>query len=185
MLQIGRYSFRPAATEVDFEQIHRLNHRTFVEELRQHPPAPNGRLVDKFHSRNIYFVAMYAGEIIGMISAHDQAPFSVADRLSDPAILQDPGIRPLEVRLLAVEPEHRRGPVLAGLLWSMLDFACDRYTDVFISGIVERTTMYERLGFRRLGPAVRCGRAEFIPMVLTLPVEARVQRLAHWWLSRT
>jgi predicted N-acetyltransferase YhbS len=184
MLQVGRYSFKRAETDDDFEQIHRLNYRTFVEELGQHPPTGGGRLVDKFHEKNVYFVALTAGQAVGMISAHDQAPFSIADRLVEPALLDRPGIKPLEVRLLAVEHEHRAGLVLAGLLWSMFEFANRRYTDVFISGVVERAGMYERLGFRALGPAVRCGMAEFIPMSLKLPVEPRIERLAQWWLSR-
>jgi hypothetical protein len=184
MLQIGRYSFKRAETDDDFEQIHRLNHRTFVEELGQHPPPGSGRLVDKFHGKNVYFVALTAGQVVGMISAHDQAPFSVADRLAEPELLCRPGINPLEVRLLAIEREHRSGLVLAGLLWSMLEFANRRYTDVFISGVMERAGMYERLGFRALGPAVRSGMAEFIPMSMKLPVEPRIQRLAQWWLSR-
>jgi hypothetical protein len=36
---------------------------------------------------------------------------------------------------------------------------------VVISGIVQQQRMYRRLGFRPLGPAVRSGNAEFVPMI--------------------
>ena len=146
MLQVGRYLFKRADAGNEFEQIHRLNYRTFVEEIPQHAASRRGRLIDKFHAKNTYFVALLEGRVVGILSVHDQPPFSVADRLPDPSILDAPGRRPLEVRLLAVEPEHRTGPVLAGLLFSVLQHARDRYHDVYISGVAKRVAMYERLG---------------------------------------
>ena len=45
------------ATEAwEFEQIHRLNYQTFVEEIPQHPPNPEKKLVDKFHQENTYLI---------------------------------------------------------------------------------------------------------------------------------
>ena len=83
MYQDGGYVFKRAETNEEFEQIHRLNYRTFVAEIPQHRDPGTGRLVDKFHDKNGYFVALDCGRVIGMISVHDQPPFSVADRLSD------------------------------------------------------------------------------------------------------
>jgi N-acyl-L-homoserine lactone synthetase len=185
MLQFGRYSIKRAQTADELEQIHRLNHRIFAEELGQHVASSDGRMVDKFHDKNIYFIALAEGHVLGMISAHDKAPFSVADRLPDAAILDRPGRRPLEVRLLAVEPAHRTGSVMAGLLWSMLEYASRQYTDVYISGIAERVDMYQRLGFRPLGPAVAHGKAAFVPMCVSFPLHETVKRLAHWWMQRS
>ncbi len=47
----------------------------------------------------------------------------------------------MEVRLLAVEPEHRGGLVLGGLLFAALQYARDRYSDVYISGVAQRVEM--------------------------------------------
>lgn len=87
MLRVGRYVFKRAEASHEFEAIHRLNYRTFVEEIPQHPDPGTGRLVDKFHDKNVYFVALRDGRLVGMISAHGQPPFSVAPRLSDPSVL--------------------------------------------------------------------------------------------------
>lgn len=184
MLQVGRYIFKRADAGDEFEQIHRLNYRTFVEEIPQHAASRRGRLIDKFHAKNTYFVALLEGRVVGMLSVHDQPPFSVADRLADPSILDAPGRRPLEVRLLAVEPEHRTGPVLGGLLFSVLQHARDRYHDVYISGVAKRVAMYERLGFRALGPAVASGSAAFVPMRVSFPLDEKVEKLARQWSSR-
>ena len=117
MPQIGNYLFKRAESDDELEQIHRLNYRTFVEEIPQHESPEPGRLVDKFHEKNTYFVAVVDHRVVGMLSFHDQPPFSIAARLPDVAILESPGRRRMEVRLLAVEPAHRGGPVMIGLLW--------------------------------------------------------------------
>ncbi len=184
MLQVGRYLFKPADTDDEIEQIHQLNYRTFVEEIPQHIATVPGRLVDKFHDKNTYFVALDDRRVVGMISVHDRPPFSIAARLDDPSVLSTPGRRPLEVRLLAVEPTHRGGPVMVGLLWSALLHARHRYDDVYISGVVERVPMYERLGFQPLGPPVPDGTTAFVPMRVTFPLAANVEKLVRQWMSR-
>ena len=49
MFRVGPYLFKRAESQPEFEQVHRLNHRTFVEEIPQHQPTGTGDLVDKFH----------------------------------------------------------------------------------------------------------------------------------------
>src|SRR5262249_21393962 len=77
------YFLKRALTTEKNKQTHRLNYRTFVTEIPQHHDTGDGRLVDKFHAKNIYFIAMRRDRVVGMISLHDQPPFSVADRLPD------------------------------------------------------------------------------------------------------
>jgi predicted N-acetyltransferase YhbS len=184
MLQLGRYLFKRAEGAAEIEQIHRLNYRTFVEEIPQHVSCEPGRLVDKYHHKNTYFVAVCEQRVVGMISVHDRPPFSVASRLPDPAILARQDRTRMEVRLLAVEPAHRGGPLMIGLLWLALDHATGRYDDVYISGVMERVPMYERLGFRPLGPAVADGSAAFVPMRVSFPLDERVAQLVGQWKSR-
>src|SRR5260221_6963241 len=99
--QLGRYHFKRAETLAEMEQVHRLNYRTFVKEIHQHPDNGEGRLVDKFHEWNTYFLALLDDRLIGMLSVHDRPPFSIESRLADRSVIQQPGMRPLEVRLLA------------------------------------------------------------------------------------
>ena len=80
---MGDVQFKKAETAEEIEQIHRLNHRIFAEEVGQHAKARDGRLIDKFHTRNSYFIATRGGELVGMISAHDGPEFSIASRLKE------------------------------------------------------------------------------------------------------
>src|SRR5262249_5109086 len=91
MLRVGPYVFKHAETRQEFENIHRLNYRTFVSEIPQYSDPGTGRLVDKFHDKSAYFIVLREGRVVGMLSAHDQPPFSVADRLLEPEILTRPG----------------------------------------------------------------------------------------------
>src|SRR5258705_12712928 len=45
--------FKIAGDNWEFEAVHRLNYKTFVEEIPQHARNPDQRLVDKFHAENI------------------------------------------------------------------------------------------------------------------------------------
>ena len=160
--------YRYAATADDFAQIHRLNHRTFVEEIPQHTGDGTGLLVDKFHEKNCYLIALKQNRVVGMLSAHDQPPFSVADRLPDPSILVESNVRPVEIRLLAVEPSERNSPVIMGLVWELYQHArAGGYTHFIISGVLEQQKFYAHLGFEPLGPPVG-DVAKFVPMWLPL-----------------
>lgn len=183
MLQVGQYLFKRAETKREFEQIHSLNHRTFVHEIPQHPDTGNGVLVDKFHHKNAYVIVLRKERVVGMVSAHDQPPFSVAERMTEPGILNRPGTRPLEVRLLAIEPEERNSTMFFGLIWSLYEYAkTNGYTHLFISGVDKRLALYERLGFVPLGPAVPSGKASFVPMMLTIgQLPMKIQRVKRMW----
>ena len=75
MLRLGRYLFKQAETAEEIEQVHRMNYRTFVREIPQHQDTGQGRLVDKYHDRNTYFIAIVEGQLVGMLSVHDGRPF--------------------------------------------------------------------------------------------------------------
>ena len=160
--------FKQAEAPDEIEQIHRLNHRIFAEEVGLHARTPDGRLIDRFHDKNRYFIACKGASVVGMISVHDGPEFSVASRLKDLTAIR--GLRaPLEIRLLAILPKFRKQSVLAGLLWQVHAYAKEQhYSDLLISGIAERLPMYLKMGFRPIGAAVPCGAASFVPMRLSL-----------------
>jgi hypothetical protein len=171
-----RYRFKAAETSDEFEQIFRLNHAVFAGELEQHAAQPNERLVDKFHNRNRYVIALTGDQVIGMISVHDQPPLSVAAKLADPTVLDAFG-RLLEVRLLAVEPAHRNGVVMAGLMLRVYEHARG-YDAMVISGHLDKAPLYHELGFTDLGPPVASGQAMYLPMVVR--VSGLAARQARW-----
>jgi aspartate aminotransferase-like enzyme len=186
MLRVGHYHFKRAETKHEFEQVHRLNHRTFVDEIPQHQPTGSGVLVDKFHHKNTYLIVLRDDQVVGMLGIHDQPPFSVADRLPDPDVLYRDFTRPLEVRLLAIEPRERNNTLFFGLIWTLYTYAQKHgYTHLFISGIEERVSLYKRLGFEPLGPAVRCGQAAFVPMVQKVgQLSEKLEHMKKMWEIR-
>jgi aspartate aminotransferase-like enzyme len=186
MLQVGGYVFKRAETPQEMEQVHALNYRTFVGEIAQYPDSGDGRLIDKFHHKNVYFIAIHEGQVVGMVSLHGEPPFSIASRLPDPGILERPGTRPLEVRLLAVEHDKRNSIVFTGLVWVLYLYAQEiGATHLFISGVQERISLYQQIGFEQIGPAIVSGRATFVPMMALLNnVIGKKQRLLQLWLKR-
>src|SRR5262245_46542006 len=77
----ARVIFKVAQDPAEFEQVHRLNYRTFVEEIPQHPPNAEGRLVDRFHADNTYVVAVVEGAVRGMVALRGTRPFSLDQKL--------------------------------------------------------------------------------------------------------
>ncbi len=173
----NRYRFKQAVTEDELEQIFRLNHSVFAGELAQYPQLPGGRLVDKFHDKNTYLIAVCAEVVVGMIALHDQPPFSVAGKLADPHATLGVLGRLIEVRILAVEPAHRGGRVMAGLMLALYEYA-RAYDTIVISGHAEKAAIYHELGFRDLGPAVKSGEALYIPMAVG--VAELSERQSRW-----
>lgn len=165
----GTLTFKQADTASEFDQIHRLNYRIFAEEIREYTPDGSGRMVDRFHDRNIYYIAIEEGRVLGMVAANDQPPFSIESRLPDASVLRGLGGPLLEVRLLALDPDCRNRMILGRLLWELYCYARERrYSHLVISGITDKAPMYQRIGFRALGPAMTTGAASFIPMALSL-----------------
>jgi aspartate aminotransferase-like enzyme/GNAT superfamily N-acetyltransferase len=161
--------FKIATTDGEFEQIHRLNYRTFVEEIPQHAPSPDGRCVDKFHAENTYIIGLREGRVIAQIAARRRRPFSLDAKLPglDQWLPADRNV--VELRLLAVDPAHRNGPVPAQLLQFVARHCMDRGDEVaIISGAVRRQRLYRALGFDPFGPVVGTPEAPYQPMLLTL-----------------
>jgi hypothetical protein len=157
------------ATEAEFEAIHHLNYRTFVEEIPQHEPNPEHRLVDRFHDQNTYLVAMRGERLVGMIALRSERPFSLDQKLGNVDPYLPPGRSVCEVRLLAVLPGERRGRVLWGLLRLAHEQFLGRGWDLAISSCTPgQMKLYRHLGFVAFGPIVGTAAAPFQPMYLTV-----------------
>ncbi len=178
-----RYLFKRAETPQELADIHRLLYRTFVLEIPRYDDPGTDFLIDKYHERNLYFVAVRKGRVCGMTAMHDQPPFSVAAALDDPNVLHRLSSRLLEARILAVEPRERFGLVFAGLACSIYEYAkSSDYRHIVITGIAARQRMYERMGFRPLGPPKLRGSEYFVPMALDLSrLPEKVKRDLDRW----
>ncbi len=158
------------ATELwEFDQIHRLNYKTFAEEIPQHERSGTGMLVDKFHDENVYFICLQGGRVIGMMAMRGNRPFSLDHKLPDLDSYLPPGRTVCEVRLLAVEKGHRNGRVFLGLGQLLSEVGHKQGFDLaIISGTTRQEKLYRHLGFIPFGPQVGNPGAWYQPMYLTL-----------------
>ena len=158
-------TFKVATETWEFEQIHRLNYETFVEEIPQHEPNPDRVLIDRFHDKNTYVVCVRGEQFIGMVAVRGDRPFSLDHKLEDLDSYL-PAKRPIcEIRLLAVDRAYRNGRIMQGLLTTLAGLCRSRgYRLAIVSGTVREQRLYRRLGFVPFGPLVGTDGAMYQPM---------------------
>jgi aspartate aminotransferase-like enzyme len=164
--------FKTATEDWEFEQIHRLNYRTFVEEIPQHKGSPAHRLVDKFHPENTYLICLHEQKLIGMLAVRGNRPFSLDQKVPALDSHLPAGRKICEIRLLAIEKKFRGargGQVLSGVLALLWQHGIEKGYDLaIISGTMRQLKLYQHLGFVPFGPVVGTGDAQFQPMYVTL-----------------
>lgn len=161
--------FKIAGEASELEQIHRLNHATFAEEIPQHPLSAEGILVDRFHDQNTYVVALDGDRVVGMLALRTDRPFSLDAKVPDLDSHLPEGRSVCELRLLAVRSEYRKGSVFRGLVRRATQHLLGQGFDLaVISGTVRQLKLYGHLGFKPFGPRVGTPEAEYQPMYLTL-----------------
>ncbi len=172
--------YRIATLDAEFEAIHRLNYRTFVEEIPQHAPDASRRLVDRFHDENVYAICLAGEELVGMVAGRCARPFSLDSKVAGLDAHLPPHGKAVEIRLLAVLPAYRHQPVFARLVVQLARhfraLGCDL---AVISGTVRQLALYEHLGFHPFGPVVGSAAAPYQPMYLTLDDWYRARSLSR------
>lgn len=169
--------FKFATEDWEFEQIHRLNYRTFVEEIPQHKASPSHRLVDKFHAENTYLICLCENTLAGMLAVRGSRPFSLDAKVENLDAHLPAGRKVCEVRLLAVDKKFRGAQVLQGLLALLWQHGVEAGYDLaIISGTTRQFKLYHHLGFTPFGPVVGTGEAEFQPMYVTLETFEKTAR---------
>jgi aspartate aminotransferase-like enzyme/GNAT superfamily N-acetyltransferase len=161
-------TIKVATENWEIEQIHRLNYRTFVEEIPQHAPNPEGRLVDRFHGENLYVIALAGRTLAGMLALRQRRPFSLDAKVPDLDAHLPPGRKPVEVRLLAIRPEFRKTALFVALFEHAVQQCLEDGFDLaVISGTTRQLKLYQHLGFVPFGPLVGTPEAPYQPMYLT------------------
>ncbi len=163
------FRLKMATEDWEFEAIHRLNYQTFVEEIPQHAPNPDGRLVDRFHAENHYVIALQGRQLAGMLALRWHRPFSLDAKVPDLDQYLPAGRRPVEARLLAVAPGCRQTILFAALFEHAAAYCREAGYDLaVISGTTRQLRLYQHLGFIPFGPIVGTAAAPYQPMYLTL-----------------
>ena len=138
------------------------------EEIPQHQPNPERRLIDRFHAENTYLLCWNGNDLVGMVCARANRPFSLDAKLADLDALLPAHQRLVEIRLLAVLPRHRTPQVFRGLT-NLLGQHCAAkgYDLAIVSAYLGQGALYNHIGFRPMGPVVGTPPAQFQPMYLT------------------
>ena len=169
MSDTGQLVFRRATESGEFDQIHGLNYETFVEEIPQHEPNGERRLIDRFHAENTYFVCRDHDRVVGMVAARASRPFSLDDKLDNLDAWLPPHRSVCELRLLAVRKAWRNTRVFHGLMAAVSRWGMEQGHDLaVISGTLRQQRLYAHLGFAPFGPVVGTVTAPYQPMYLTL-----------------
>jgi len=161
--------FKIATDDWEFDLIHQLNYKTFVEEIPQHHASQAKRMVDRFHAENTYIICLSGQRLVGMLAARGKRPFSLDQKLDNLDSYLPAGRALCEIRLLSVDRKFRTGQVFQGLMALMWQFFVDNNFDLgLISGTTRQLKLYQHLGFIPFGPLVGSEGAMFQPMYLSI-----------------
>lgn len=160
--------FKIADQDWEFNEVHKLNYETFVEEIPQHSTNLEKTLVDKFHEENNYIICVKNNLVAGMIAVRDERPFSLDLKLDN---LKEyiPGHSSIcELRLLSIRKGERNRKVIQGLFQYLAEY-CEqmKYDLAIISATTTQERLYKTLGFKPFGPLVGTNGACYQPMFLT------------------
>lgn len=166
--EVAEVRFKIASEDWEFQQIHRLNYETFVEEIPQHSPNADRSLIDAFHEQNTYLIAVRGRRLLGMMALRDRRPFSLDRKLPNLDQYLPSRQHPCEIRLLATTADSRHGVIFRGLANLLFRHTLEHgYDMLVISGTPRQLGIYRDMGFVPFGPLVGTGEAVYQPMYLT------------------
>ncbi|PFR46855.1 aminotransferase class V-fold PLP-dependent enzyme [Bacillus cereus] len=153
----------------EFESIHKLNYKTFVEEIPQHEETKERVRIDRFHEENTYLICLDDDKLVGMVALRGKRPFSLDYKISNlDFYLQEHGENVYEIRLLSVEREYRNGRALLGLIRFLHRYLLlNGYELALISATTRELPLYEQMGFKPFHTLVGTEEAAFQPMYVT------------------
>ena len=161
--------FKIATEDWEFDLIHQLNYKTFVEEIPQHQASATRRRVDPFHAENTYLICLCDRHLVGMLALRAKRPFSLDQKLENLDSYLPPGRALCEIRLLAVDKKFRTGQVFQGLMALVWQSFIENGHDLaVISGTTRQAKLYHHLGFIPFGPLTGAEGAQFQPMYLSV-----------------
>lgn len=153
----------------EFESIHKLNYKTFVEEIPQHEETEERFRIDRFHEENTYLICLDGVKLVGMVAVRGKRPFSLHNKISNLDVyLNKHGENVYEIRLLSVEREYRNGRAFLGLIRFLHRYLLlNGYELALISATTRELPLYEQMGFKSFHTLVGTEEAAFQPMYVT------------------
>ncbi len=162
--------YKVADQDWEFDSIHKLNYKTFVEEIPQHEETKERVRIDRFHEENTYLICLDDDKLVGMVALRGKRPFSLDYKISNLDFhLEKHGGNVYEIRLLSVEREYRNGRALLGLIRFLHRYLLlNGYELALISATTRELPLYEQMGFKPFHTLVGTEEAAFQPMYVTL-----------------
>ncbi|QDZ77473.1 GNAT family N-acyltransferase, partial [Bacillus cereus] len=162
-------TYKIANQDWEFQQIHQLNYKTFVEEIPQHTQTPEQIRIDSFHAENTYLICLNGKQLIGMVAVRNQRPFSLNHKIPQLDMYLPANSQHIyEIRLLAMEQKYRNGRAFLGLIRFLHRFLLfNGYDLALISGTTRELPLYQQMGFQHFYTEVGTTGAIFQPMYVT------------------
>lgn len=169
MINNLNYTIKIAESDQEFEMIHRLNYKTFVDEIPQHQENDIRLLIDKFHDENTYIIALHGDKLAGMLAVRGIRPFSLDLKIPNLDSYLPENNKVCEIRLLAIEKEYRGGFIFYRLLKRLADYFREYdYNYAIISGTIRQQKLYMHIGFKPFYELVGKEGAYYQPMYITI-----------------
>jgi hypothetical protein len=177
-----RHHFKVATEPWEFEEVARLNHATFAEEIPQREANERRLLFDALLERSVCIVCVEetaeGRAVVGMVAANGTRPFSLDAKLPDLDRYLPPLAKKLcEIRLLAIRRDRRGGAVFLGLARKLLShYQGEGFDLALISAAASQAKLYRHLGFEPFGPPIGTPQAPYQAMMCAwnrLPDSAR------------
>jgi len=152
------------ATGSDREQIYRIRHAVYAEELGQHPRNAEGALRDALDAVNDYIVVLEQDRVVAFvaITPPTAGTFSIDKYFSRADLPIRFHERLYELRLLTVCAGYRHSSLLRRLVEATFGHLhALGATEAIAIGRQEILDLYEGLGFQRLGLAIQSGRVSY------------------------
>ncbi|MEN3004042.1 aminotransferase class V-fold PLP-dependent enzyme [Dehalobacterium formicoaceticum] len=177
----NRFIIKIADQKTEFELIHRLNYQTFVEEIPQHLPNEDRRLVDKFHNENTYIICLDGEKLVGSIAVRGNRPFSLDEKIDHLDSYFGDYENLCEIRLLMMDRKYRRGYVFYYLADALARYCLEKkYDCALMSGTTRQLKLYQHIGFVPFHHLIGKEGAYFQPMYITVENFAQgIGRLFH------
>lgn len=157
-----------ASEDWELEQVYGLNYRTFVEEIPQHSPNEERRLVDRLLARSVCYLCLEGRRLRGMVAVCAERPFSLDAKIEGLDAHLPPHRSLCEVRLLAVERGDRGGTVFRLLMEAVLGHARRHGHDLAVlSGAKSQLRLYHHMGCVPIGPPLGTAAAPYQGMYLS------------------
>ena len=163
----AKLEFKIASEDWEFEQINELNYATFVEEIPQHQERADRKLIDRFHSKNNYLIALKDHKVIGMVCYNTIRPFSLEEKQVQIDDYIPSGCKVAEIWLLAIEKKWRKTTVTFRLLQQLIKELKSKGVSMgLISATTRELKLYAKMGFQTFGEVIGKKNAYYQPMYI-------------------